>query len=148
MSHLIGQVPVLEALRRRPSLASAAAVRNHYLTGEAPVSLQLLGLEVLAEMVCDWSITVLGEIIADSSRILEVRRHAILKLRDRLLTAIEHGYRGLRADDCRQLARLAEVGLQLQVRKGTQWNLPAVEDLRRHFRRALHDGFFEPLPDF
>lgn len=148
MRGAIAQIPVLAALRRRPSLASVAAIRDHYLLHDAPVSLQVLGLDVMAEMVCDWSVITLAEAVADPLRNPEVRHHAVFKLRDLLRAAVNRGYSGVSSVACRQMARLARAGLRLQEAQGRHWELSAVDDLRRHLRRAVQDGFFGPLPDF
>ena len=67
MTTLAAPMPMLAALASRPSRASAAAIGHQFiLNGEAP-ALRMRGLDVLGNMVCDWSVAILEQAIEDPS---------------------------------------------------------------------------------
>ena len=70
--------PILDALRNRPSRASAAAIGHHFVLNGAPPTLSIAGINALGEMMCDWSVAILEETINDPTRTYEVRRYADL----------------------------------------------------------------------
>ncbi len=139
---------VLDALKNQPSRASAAAIGQNFVLNGAPPSAGILGLDILADMMCDWSVAILEEAIADPTRSSRVRRHAITKLREALTKAIRRGYPAISEACCWSLASQAMLALQEQNRQGCPDQLPGVEDLCDHLSQAVEQGYFASLPDF
>jgi hypothetical protein len=141
-------VCVLHSLLRSPSRASAAAIGQRYvLSGPSP-ALQLLGIDALAQMPCDWAIAILEEAACDPSQAYDVRHQAIVKLQDLLNTAVRGGYPAVTPGQCHRWAGAADRELNRpQIQEGPDEN-PAVEELCSHLSQAVADGYLGRLPDF
>jgi hypothetical protein len=148
MSRVNIQVSILESLLRSPSRASAAAIGCHYVLNGVPPGLQLMGVNALARMPCDWAVAILEEAINDPTREYHVRRHAIRELGDLLCTAIGHGYANITRRQCSRLARAADRELTRQCAQGQNREIRAVEELCSHLSQALADGCLGQVPDF
>lgn len=146
MSALAMPNPILDVLASRPSRASAAAIGIHYVLNGVPPALRVRGVDALSKMVCDWSVAILEEAITEPNRGYLVRRHALMKLRQLVETAIARGYAGISRRDCARLASecLAILGQDGGSNRAKQ----ALEDLCNHLSQAVADGHFGRLADF
>ncbi len=139
---------VFDALRHRPSRAAVAAIGQRFVLNGAPPALATLGLEVVSEMICDWSVPILEEAVNDPKRVIAVRRVAVDKLGELMLKAVRRGYSGISERRCRSLVEQAQAELRVQEREGGFGRIPSVEELCDHLSRAVAGGVFGMLPDF
>ena len=139
---------ILDSLRSRPSRASAAAIGHRFVLNGAPRALNLLGIDALAEMICDWSVALLEEAVNDPSRAFGTRQYAISKLGELLSTAIDRGYSHATREDGHRLVIPAKAELEARKDESPFREIQAVEDLCNHVSQAVAEGIFEQLPDF
>ncbi len=139
---------ILHALTRRPSRSSAAALGHKFILNGAPPRLQLLGLEALADMTCDWSVAILEEAINDRTRRRQIRERALELVVGLLRIAVERGYRRIEEREIANLAELAGIRLLERCRRRVGGEDAAVELLCSHLSEAVEEGRFGRLPDF
>ena len=145
MTSLAMSFMILNALRSRPSRASAAAIGHRFVLSEPPPLLARLAMDALANMPCDWSIAILEEIVNAKEKKKHIRRYAIHKLSEVLARAIEQGYPGINRKAARSLFRRAKARLSSDFEAAEN---PDVEEMCNHIGEALDRGMFKRLPDF
>lgn len=148
MSNSILSAPVLSALTRRPSKASAAAIGINFVLNGAPPALRLRGIDALARMMCNWSVAILEETITDHSRPCLLRTYALERLGGALNDAIHRGYPRLSETDKLRLLNEARQALATIRDVTADDEIPAVTEMCNHLDEATRLGLFGELPDF
>ena len=139
---------ILRSMGRRSSVGSVTGIAHKFILNGAPRRLAILGIDVIGEMMCDWTVAILEEAINDPSRPPQVRFHALEKLVESLLHAIQRGYARVTPEGVRRLASESKKALEERLKGIYQADIQAVEDLCNHLSEAVDDGVFAPLPDF
>jgi hypothetical protein len=135
-------------LLRHPSRAAAGVIGQSLVLEEDLPAVQIRGLDILANMLCDWSVSIYESAINAPGRWFLVRRYALHKLVDLVHRAINCGYAGLSVTHCRRLERSARAALNRQKRLGRSGRIKSVAELCRHLKGAVAQGWFGQLADF
>ncbi len=139
---------ILGRLSRHPSRASAAAIGQHFVLNKTSLSLALEGMDALCDMVCDWTIVFLEEVVGDPATNYLLRRQALHRMNDLMLGAIRRGYDGLSRSQCLEWTEACRDEIDVPPGKDNPQPFAALDVLGGHLAQAVADGFFGELPDF
>lgn len=143
MSTVAGPIEILSSLESRRSRASAAAIGHRYALSNVPPAVQIRAIAALREMVCDWSVAILEQLVENAEANPMVRLRALRTMADLLLIAVDRGYREISRAGVAEKLRQAGTNLDTSTEE-----CPATTDLACHLAAAIENGFFESLPDF
>ena len=138
----------LYALGHKRCRGTVAGIGHRFILNGSPPRLAIQGIDVIGGMMCDWTVAILEEAIDTPGRHPQVRFHALEKLAEILLHAIQRGYSRVTPKGVRQLASESKKALEDRLKGTHQGDIQAVEDLCNHLSEAIDDGVFVPLPDF